>query len=100
MRLPAGPFLMIMLAACTQTSVPAPQKTTTLPFFGDGYPTLGAPCRQIGESAETVEFLDHTALLVGCPETMKNLDVFEKDQGAVEVLRKDGFVVYSVPTGV
>ncbi|SHG73248.1 hypothetical protein SAMN05444003_0680 [Cognatiyoonia sediminum] len=72
---------------------------TDLPFFGDGYRTVGDQCRRVGEDAFTNQFLDDMADLVGCPEDMENLDVFALDTGGVEVARKDGFVLYSVPRG-
>ena len=93
MRLPALSLLTLSLLACAPATVPP----TSLPFFGDGYPASGDACRRLGESAQTVDYLDHTADLVGCPDTMPGLNDFVAQTGAREVFRQDGYVVYSVP---
>lgn len=31
------------------------------------YPDAGSVCQVLGENENTVEFLDHTGLLIGCP---------------------------------
>jgi hypothetical protein len=73
----------LALAGCqpqsNQTPTPVPERAATpvaenaaptwpasLPVFGDGFPQPGDPCRRVGESAETMNFLDHTATLAGC----------------------------------
>jgi hypothetical protein len=84
----------LALSACA----PEPISGTTLPFFGDGYRVMGDQCRRIGEDDFTNQFLGDAADLVGCPVGMENLGVFETDTGATEVARKDGYVLYSVPT--
>ena len=86
------PFF-ILLVGCT---APVP----SLPFFGDGYRFSGDPCRRVGESAETVNYLDHTADLVGCPADMETLDDFVADTKAVEVFERDGYKVFSIPRGI
>ncbi len=91
---------LLVIAACAPAPDPVVLPETSLPFFGDGYPAAGDLCRNLGESAETVNYLDHTADLVGCPETMPDLDAFVAETGAREVFRQDGYVVYSIPTGI
>lgn len=97
MRLRFTSFALVGLAACSPTPTPMPE--TTLPFFGDGYRASGDQCRRLGESAETINYLDHTADLVGCPADMENLGVFVTQTDAIEVFRQDSFVIYTVPQG-
>lgn len=87
----------LILASCAPT-LPLDEEATSLPFFGKGYRTEGDVCRRIGEDDYTNQFLDDAADLVGCPEDAENLGVFVIDTGAVEVARRDGFILYSVPT--
>lgn len=64
----------------------------SLPVFGDGFPAAGAPCRRIGESAATVDFLDDSASLVGCPSKA------EADKLGGTILKDiDGVTLVSVP---
>ncbi|WP_377192888.1 hypothetical protein [Ruegeria meonggei] len=84
----------LLLSACVSNHTVS---NTDLPFFGDGYRAEGDQCRRIGEDDFTNQLLDDAADLVGCPEDMENLGVFVIDTGAVEVGRKDGYILFSVP---
>jgi hypothetical protein len=64
----------------------------SLPAFGDGFPNAGDPCRRVGESAATANFLDHTAALVGCLSAADAAKL-----GGRVVATVDGVTLVSVP---
>lgn len=55
------------------------------------------PCRLVGESAATVNYLDHTRWLVGCPAGSAGLAEILEEFGGDEVDRIGGYVLISVP---
>lgn len=64
----------------------------SLPMFGDGFPTAGDACRRIGESPVTIDYLDDSASLVGCPTA----EDAAKLGGAI-LKQVDGVTLVSVP---
>ena len=62
--------------------------------FGNGYPNDGDPCRRLGESEATIEWLDDSATLVGCPTAAAAAAL-----GGSTVAELDGVNVVSIPTG-
>jgi hypothetical protein len=92
----------LALAACDQSAtVPDATATETvaaipgsLAPFGDGYPAAGDACRQLSESPATSDWLDDSAVQVGCP-TVTTAGTL----GGAVVGKVDGVTVVSVPQG-
>lgn len=105
--------LALALSGCQKAAEPAPAEAAApasepasgpsaanavaawpagLPVFGDGFPNPGDPCRRIGESEQTVDYLDDSASLVGC----LSADDAVKLGGRV-VATLEGVMLLSVP---
>lgn len=80
-----------LLAACVQDN-PAAAWPESLRPFGDGFPKAGDQCRRVGETAATIDYLDHTSILVGCPTAAQ-----AEALGGQVVGRVDGFTLVSLP---
>jgi hypothetical protein len=92
--------------AAADTSEPAAPATeasvwpASLNVFGDGYPNAGDPCRRVGESAATIDFLDDSAILVGCfgdAATAPAAAIIAAGGKAVGSI--DGVTLISIPQG-
>jgi hypothetical protein len=71
-----------------------------LRVLGDGYPTAGDTCRRLGESALTVNYLDDSAILVGCPGAAQDpaAEALVAAGGRV-VGAAEGVTMISIPQG-
>jgi hypothetical protein len=69
--------------------------------MGDGFPRTGDLCRRLGESALTSNYLDDSAVLVGCPggETDAASSAVLKIPGSRAVGAAEGVTFISIPMG-
>jgi hypothetical protein len=94
--------VLLVLAACQPAAEdlplpePPPEPGSSLMFLS-GYRDPADPCRGVGESAETVEYLDDAADLVACPADMENLGVFVTETGGRRVGQVGPWALFSVP---
>ncbi len=66
--------------------------------FGAGFPNPGDPCRRLGEGSATQNFLDHTQILIGCPEGKQEaVAAILRRPGARQIQSKDAIVLISLP---
>jgi hypothetical protein len=88
----AAPALLTLaaLSACAPGPV-----VPTLVLYG-GHRNASDPCRNVGVTAYTSQWLREGGALVACPAMMPNLEDFAADTGGLPVARVEGFILYRV----
>lgn len=89
-------------ASTSETQAPA---TTAMVWssgfnvMGDGYPRPGDACRRLGETALTNDYLDDSAILVGCPGDASDAAAMAlvKGEGARFAGVVEGVTMLSIP---
>ncbi len=82
-------------ASAAATSMAAePTIPMALAPFGSGYPTEDSGCRRLGESPQTSQWLDDSAVLVGCTTDAAARALHGTIVGVVE-----GITIVSIPMG-
>lgn len=78
------------LAACNPGPV-----VPSLVLYG-GHRSASDPCRNVGVTAFTSQWLREGGALVACPATMEGLESFAAQTGGLAVGRVENYVVYRV----
>jgi hypothetical protein len=86
----SGCLALAALAGCSPGPV-----VPSLVLYG-GHRSASDPCRNVGVTAYTSQWLRQGGALVACPATMQGLERFAEDTGGLAVARVEGYVVYRV----
>jgi hypothetical protein len=78
------------LAACN----PGPVVPSLVLY--EGHRSASDPCRNVGVTAYTSQWLAQGGALVACPATMQGLETFAAQTGGLAVARVENYVVYRV----
>ncbi|MDA7966735.1 hypothetical protein [Ruegeria sp.] len=95
--------LCLALAACQETPSETVAEAVAPPNddlrFVGGYRSADDECQLTGETAFTVDFLDHTADLVSCPTRSDAALSLEDMYDVRQVAETGGYTLYSIPRG-
>jgi hypothetical protein len=81
---------LVGLAACNPGPV-----VPSLVLYG-GHRTASDPCRNVGVTAFTSQWLREGGALVACPDGMAGLETFAAQTGGLPVARVEDYIVYRV----
>lgn len=97
---PAVPAILGLMTACTPPQAPGytpPEASGLVPVRP--YPTAIDVCQVVGESAATANYLDHTAILIACPNHEQGAIADRVAEGGVVVGMAGDWTLISIPQG-
>jgi hypothetical protein len=86
----SGALALAALAACS----PGPVVPSLVLY--EGHRGASDPCRNVGVTAYTSQWLAQGGALVACPATMQGLERFAAETDGLAVARVENYVVYRV----
>jgi len=92
---PIMPALTLAVAACATAACSPPDDSGLIGVRP--YPQPGDVCKVIGEHALTNRYLDHTALLVGCPADASGAIADRLAEGGRTVAQAGHWTLISIP---
>ncbi len=89
--------ILISLSACDIQKSHYTEPEVSGLIGGRAYPDHGHVCQVIGENSLTLQYLDDSTLLIGCPHHERGAISDRKAEGAKELIRVGDWILLEAP---